>query len=152
MLVANRSAHPLDMDQAVAEAWGQPAWGDYSGVATTFSADDNWLGDNPIGNDSADSIRIEIRPFCDMVTEIPKAECEALVALYNHLRPVLDQPNRLAGELRRMLVVRRLMLLPSGRLGRTCNRARPARQQPDRQPLGQSGQLLRFAGPRTQRK
>ena len=33
------SAHPLDMDQAVAEAWGQPGWADYSGVSRTL----NWL-------------------------------------------------------------------------------------------------------------
>lgn len=31
------SAHPLDKDQAVAEAWGQPAWADYSGVSRTLS-------------------------------------------------------------------------------------------------------------------
>jgi hypothetical protein len=34
----SRSAHPLDMDQAVAEAWGQPAWADYSGVSRTLSS------------------------------------------------------------------------------------------------------------------
>lgn len=32
------SAHPLDKDQAVAEAWGQPAWADYSGVSRTMSS------------------------------------------------------------------------------------------------------------------
>jgi hypothetical protein len=32
------SAHPLDKDPAVAEAWGQPAWADYSGVSRTWSA------------------------------------------------------------------------------------------------------------------
>jgi hypothetical protein len=32
------SAHPLDKDQAVAEAWGQPGWADYSGVSRTLSA------------------------------------------------------------------------------------------------------------------
>lgn len=31
------SAHPLDKDQAVAEAWGQPGWADYSGVSRTLS-------------------------------------------------------------------------------------------------------------------
>jgi len=31
------SAHPLDQDQAVAEAWGQPGWADYSGVSRTLS-------------------------------------------------------------------------------------------------------------------
>jgi len=32
------SAHPLDMDQAVAEAWGQPGWANYSGVSRTLSS------------------------------------------------------------------------------------------------------------------
>ena len=32
------SAHPLDRDRAVAEAWGQPGWADYSGVSRTLSA------------------------------------------------------------------------------------------------------------------
>jgi hypothetical protein len=31
------SAHPLDRDQAVADAWGQPGWADYSGVSRTLS-------------------------------------------------------------------------------------------------------------------
>jgi hypothetical protein len=31
------SAHPLDLDQAVAEAWGQAGWADYSGVSRTLS-------------------------------------------------------------------------------------------------------------------
>jgi len=55
----------------------------YTGASTTFTADDPWLGDDAIGNDRADSIRIETVPFCDLVSEIPKAECEALVAFYN---------------------------------------------------------------------
>jgi hypothetical protein len=33
----SRSAHPLDQDQMVATAWGQPAWADYSGVSRTLS-------------------------------------------------------------------------------------------------------------------
>lgn len=33
----SRSAHPLDQDSIVAEAWGQPAWADYSGVSRTLS-------------------------------------------------------------------------------------------------------------------
>ena len=32
----SRSAHPLDQDQVVAEAWGQSAWADYSGVSRTL--------------------------------------------------------------------------------------------------------------------
>src|SRR5438270_3752060 len=31
------AAHPLDKDQAVAQAWTQPAWADYSGVSRTLS-------------------------------------------------------------------------------------------------------------------
>ena len=34
----SRSAHPLDQDQAVARAWGQPAWADYSGISRTLHA------------------------------------------------------------------------------------------------------------------
>ena len=34
----SRAAHPLDKDQAVAEAWGQPGWADYSGVSRTLKA------------------------------------------------------------------------------------------------------------------
>jgi hypothetical protein len=32
----SRSAHPLDQDPATAEAWGQTAWADYSGVSRTL--------------------------------------------------------------------------------------------------------------------
>lgn len=32
----SRSAHPLDQDRIVAEAWGQPGWADYSGVSRTL--------------------------------------------------------------------------------------------------------------------
>jgi hypothetical protein len=34
----SRSAHPLDQDLAVAEAWGQTQWADYSGVSRTLQA------------------------------------------------------------------------------------------------------------------
>ena len=33
----SRSAHPLDQDTVMAEAWGQDAWADYSGVSRTLS-------------------------------------------------------------------------------------------------------------------
>jgi hypothetical protein len=33
----SRSAHPIDQDQAVAKAWKQPAWADYSGVSRTLT-------------------------------------------------------------------------------------------------------------------
>jgi hypothetical protein len=32
------SAHPLDQDKAVAQAWGQTGWADYSGVSRTLAA------------------------------------------------------------------------------------------------------------------
>jgi len=32
----SRGVHPLDRDQAVADAWSQPAWADYSGVSRTL--------------------------------------------------------------------------------------------------------------------
>jgi hypothetical protein len=31
------AAHPLDKDQALAQAWQQPAWADYSGASRTLS-------------------------------------------------------------------------------------------------------------------
>lgn len=34
----SRSAHPLDQDPMTAEAWGQPAWADYSGVSRTLQS------------------------------------------------------------------------------------------------------------------
>lgn len=34
----SRSAHPLDQDGVVANAWGQPAWADYSGVSRTMQS------------------------------------------------------------------------------------------------------------------
>jgi hypothetical protein len=34
----NLAAHPLDKDQAVAEAWRQPGWADYSGVSRTLTS------------------------------------------------------------------------------------------------------------------
>ena len=32
------AAHPLEKDQAVAEAWGQPGWADYTGISRTMSS------------------------------------------------------------------------------------------------------------------
>jgi hypothetical protein len=34
----SRSAHPIDQDQAVARAWRQSAWADYSGVSRTLTS------------------------------------------------------------------------------------------------------------------
>jgi hypothetical protein len=33
----SRSAHPIDQDQAMAKAWGQSGWADYSGVSRTLT-------------------------------------------------------------------------------------------------------------------
>jgi hypothetical protein len=33
----SRSGHPMDQDQAVAKAWGQSGWADYSGVSRTLA-------------------------------------------------------------------------------------------------------------------
>jgi hypothetical protein len=33
----SRSAHPIDQDQAVAKAWGQSGWADYSGVSRSLA-------------------------------------------------------------------------------------------------------------------
>lgn len=38
MQEVSRSAHPLDLDAAVASAWGQEKWADYSGVSRTLSS------------------------------------------------------------------------------------------------------------------
>lgn len=34
----SHAAHPLDQDETVARAWGQPGWADYSGVSRTLQA------------------------------------------------------------------------------------------------------------------
>jgi len=56
----SHGAHPLDQDQVVAEAWGQPAWADYSGVSRTLNACDQ---------QTVDAIREAVvqvsRPFID---------------------------------------------------------------------------------------
>ena len=64
----SRSAHPLDQDQAVAGAWGQPAWADYSGVSRTLQS---------LNNDEAnaiiDAVTAISQPFIDQ-------ECERALA------------------------------------------------------------------------
>jgi hypothetical protein len=37
----SRGPHPLDQDQAVAQAWGQEEWADYGGVSRTLKASDD---------------------------------------------------------------------------------------------------------------
>lgn len=64
----SRSAHPLVRDQAVAEAWGQPAWADYSGVSRTLQS----LNDEEVRAMIA-AIDAISQPFIDL-------ECEQAVA------------------------------------------------------------------------
>lgn len=64
----SRSAHPLVRDQAVADAWGQPAWADYSGVSRTLQS----LSDEEV-TAIIDAIDAISQPFIDL-------ECERAVA------------------------------------------------------------------------
>jgi hypothetical protein len=68
--------HPLDRDQAVAEAWGQSAWADYSGVSRTLHA---------CTADTVTSVRKVIeqvsRPFTD--AEVVRALCEDGLLVYD---------------------------------------------------------------------
>ena len=64
----SRSAHPLVRDRAVADAWGQPAWADYSGVSRTLQS----LSDEEV-NAIAEAIDAISQPFIDL-------ECERAVA------------------------------------------------------------------------
>jgi hypothetical protein len=64
----SRSAHPLVRDLAVAEAWGQPAWADYSGVSRTLQS----LSDEEVTGLIA-AIDTISQPFIDL-------ECERVVA------------------------------------------------------------------------
>jgi hypothetical protein len=64
----SRSAHPLDQDQAVADAWRQPAWADYSGVSRTLQS----LNDDE-ANAIIDAVTAVSQPFIDQ-------ECERALA------------------------------------------------------------------------
>jgi hypothetical protein len=68
--------HPLDRDQAVAEAWDQSAWADYSGVSRTLQA---------CTLDTVASVREVLervsRPFTD--AEVVRALCEDGVLVYD---------------------------------------------------------------------
>jgi len=61
----SRSAHPLDQDQVLAEAWGQPAWADYSGVSRTLQG---------LSDEEAQAIAQELatisQPFIEQEIEI----------------------------------------------------------------------------------
>lgn len=69
----SRSAHPLDQDQAVAEAWGQSAWADYSGVSRTLQS----LNDDEV-NAIIDAVTAVSQPFIDQ-------ECERALACAGRL-------------------------------------------------------------------
>ncbi|KKK72203.1 hypothetical protein LCGC14_2906240, partial [marine sediment metagenome] len=69
----SRSAHPLVRDQAVAEAWGQPAWADYSGVSRTLQS----LSDDEV-NAIIDAVTAVGQPFIDQ-------ECERALACAGRL-------------------------------------------------------------------
>ena len=69
----SRSAHPLDQDQAVAEAWGQPAWADYSGVSRTLQS----LNDDEV-NALIDAVSVVAQPFINQ-------ECERALACAGRL-------------------------------------------------------------------
>jgi hypothetical protein len=68
--------HPLDRDQAVAEAWGQSAWADYSGVSRTLHA---------CTMDTVTSVRAVVervsRPFTD--AEVVRALCQDGFLVYD---------------------------------------------------------------------
>lgn len=56
----SRSAHPLVRDQAVADAWDQPGWADYSGVSRTLQS----LSDGEVSA-IVDVINAISQPFID---------------------------------------------------------------------------------------
>ena len=70
----SRSAHPLDQDQAVADAWGQPAWADYSGVSRTLQS----LNDDE-ANAIVKAVTAISQPFIDQECERALASAGRLV-------------------------------------------------------------------------
>jgi hypothetical protein len=72
----SQSAHPLDQDQAVAQAWGQAGWADHSGVSRALSA---------LTMDEAqqiiDALTQVSRPFIDQ---------EVMLAVRDHGRVIYD--------------------------------------------------------------
>lgn len=72
----SRSAHPIDQDQAVAKAWLQAGWADYSGVSRTLSG---------IGQAEAD----QIAQVLQQITQPMLAE-EVMQALKRNGRLVYD--------------------------------------------------------------
>lgn len=76
----SRSAHPLDQDQAVARAWGQTAWADYSGVSRTLKL----LTDIDVQH-FATILEVTIQPLIDQ--EVALALGKGYVELDGDLSP-----------------------------------------------------------------
>ncbi len=72
----SKSAHPIDQDQAVAKAWLQSGWADYSGVSRTLSALDQKEAE-------------QITPVLDRITQPILAE-EVMQALQHTGKLVYD--------------------------------------------------------------
>jgi hypothetical protein len=72
----SRSAHPIDQDQAVAIAWRQPAWADYSGVSRSLAA---------LTQEEAE----QIAAVLDQITQ-PILAAEVMHALQHNGRLVYD--------------------------------------------------------------
>ena len=69
----SRSAHPAVHDQAVADAWGQPAWADHRGVSRTLQS----LSDDEVSA-IVEAIDAISQPFIDL-------ECERALASVGRL-------------------------------------------------------------------
>lgn len=70
----SRSAHPLDQDQAVARAWGQKKWADYSGVSRTMQASDE---DSVLAVE--EGLKIVSRSFIDREVVLALRESDVLI-------------------------------------------------------------------------
>jgi hypothetical protein len=72
----SRGPHPLDQDQAVAQAWGQEKWADYSGVSRTLKA-------------STDETVTSVKDVLEKVSR-PFIEREVMLALRDRDVLILD--------------------------------------------------------------
>jgi len=70
----SRGPHPLDQDSAVAEAWGQEGWADYSGVSRTLKA---CTGETVTAVKEA--LEIVSRPFIEREVMLALLDREVLV-------------------------------------------------------------------------
>lgn len=74
------SAHPLDKDQAVARAWGQNSWADYSGVSRTLKS----LTDDEVAQYAA---ILEQAPQALLDQEVQRALAQGAIELDGDLSP-----------------------------------------------------------------